>query len=544
MSETLTMKREGFSIFAKLLSGFILVIVITGTGDFYSYTQMNRISNLTTQIYNHPLRVTRAVLSADINIIKIHRSMKDVALSSTPTEIETVNGFVNDYEIEVYKHFETVEKWILGGEGATLLTATIKLFRDWKPIRDEVISLTKAGNRTLAFDITKGKGAKHVEVLNNKIEELKDYAANKASGMLSDSIKTKEKIIKTTSIIYLVLVLISGLFGYFLSRTITDSIKQLIKGVIEFSRGTLNYKVKVKFKDEISWLANAFNDMATERRKIEEALLKSHTELEKKVEERTADYKRAKDEAERANKLKSEFLANISHELRTPMHHVLGCSDQGIEKINRVSRDKLLLYFSQIKTSGERLMLHLNDLLDLAKLESGRTNYQMKKNNLGSMVDSLIHEFSHSEKEKSIHFDINKNETSTLIECDELKINQVLRNLLSNAVKFSSTEKSISISFDSNKMHAENNILSKKLIPTLIVRIKDEAIGIPEDELSTVFNKFVQSSRTKTGAGGTGLGLAICKEIIEAHNGNIWAGNNPEGGATFSFMLPYEQEAK
>jgi PAS domain S-box-containing protein len=272
MSETIVMRKEGFGILTKLLSGFILIVVLNGIGDYYSFTQMNRLYDLTTKIFYHPLQVTRAILSADTNIVKIHRSMKDVALSSTPIEIETAIGFVKDYEKNVYEHLGLVEKWILGDEGATLLAETVNLFRDWKPIRDEVAALTQAGKRTQAFALTKGKGAKHVELLNSKMEELKNYAASKALGMLSDSEKTKEAIFKYTSIIFLVVVIFSGLFGFLLSRAITDSINRLIKGVVEFGQGNLDYKVEVKFKDEINWLANALNNMAAQRKKVHEEL--------------------------------------------------------------------------------------------------------------------------------------------------------------------------------------------------------------------------------------------------------------------------------
>ena len=83
-------------------------------------------------------------------------------------------------------------------------------------------------------------------------------------------------------------------------------------------------------------------------------------------------------------------------------------------------------------------------------------------------------------------------------------------------------------------------INGKKLTPAVLFSVIDQGIGIPENELDSIFDKFVQSSKTKTGAGGTGLGLAICKEIIDAHKGEIWAENNAEGGSIFSFMLPYE----
>ena len=128
------------------------------------------------------------------------------------------------------------------------------------------------------------------------------------------------------------------------------------------------------------------------------------------VEERTADYKRAKEQAERANQTKTDFLANISHELRTPMHHILAFSKNGINKLGKVKEEKLLKYFSNINKSGERLMILLNNLLDLSKLESGRMDFDMKKTNLVSLIENLITEFSSSTNEKSILFGLNKPE--------------------------------------------------------------------------------------------------------------------------------------
>jgi signal transduction histidine kinase len=108
---------------------------------------------------------------------------------------------------------------------------------------------------------------------------------------------------------------------------------------------------------------------------------------------------------------------------------------------------------------------------------------------------------------------------------DEGKLKQVLRNLLSNAVKFAPKGSTIALA-----MH--------QAAQWVVVSVRDQGPGIPEDELETVFDTFVQSSRTKTGAGGTGLGLSICHEIITSHQGRIWAANNPDGGAVFSFELP------
>jgi len=263
--------------------------------------------------------------------------------------------------------------------------------------------------------------------------------------------------------------------------------------------------------------------------------------LEDLVKERTEDLMKAKEQAEASEKAKSEFLANISHELRTPMHHVLSYSYLGRKRFN-TSNDMTLDCFDNITDAGNRMMDLVDNLLDISKLESGQVDYQMKKIDLALILADLTSEFSTVIQEKSIHFEIKKTKLTTFISCDELKIGQVLRNLISNALKFTPTSKSVTVMFETEELLTGKIQTDKKTISALMVRIKDEGVGIPESELETIFDKFIQSSKTKTGAGGVGLGLSICKDVIEQHHGKIWAENNPDGGATFSFMLPYEQE--
>ncbi|MBT4525928.1 MAG: hypothetical protein HOC24_05195 [Deltaproteobacteria bacterium] len=279
----------------------------------------------------------------------------------------------------------------------------------------------------------------------------------------------------------------------------------------------------------------------TMHKQAEEALKNSHDELEKKIEERTIEYKKAKEDAEQANHLKSEFLANMSHELHTPMHHILSFAQIGIRRFN-TAKDKTLDSFEKIISASNRMMVLINNLLDLSELESGRVDYQMEKTELADIIKNLINEFSSIIDGKSIYLELKKPKYSTIVMCDDIKISQVLRNLISNALKFTSPNQSIIISFKQQKLPEGKGQTDNDMIPALTLRIKDKGIGIPENELESVFDKFVQSSKTNTGAGGTGLGLAICKKIIPAHKGKIWAENNTEGGATFSFLLPYEQK--
>jgi PAS domain S-box-containing protein len=290
----------------------------------------------------------------------------------------------------------------------------------------------------------------------------------------------------------------------------------------------------------------------TDRRHAGKKLQEAHDGLELKVAERTAalqqeiderkqiehDLLESRKEAEFANSAKSEFLSNLSHEFRTPMHQILSFSKFGVDKTGKVDNEKLLHYFSKIGTIGKNLLSLLNDLLDLSKLESGKMDYDMRKSDLKQVIHNVSNEFTSLANDKGVILDITENNIQTEMICDEGKIGQVIRNCISNAIKFTPKNKKITISIEHSELLKEYD----KTVISLLVKVSDQGLGIPENELETVFDKFVQSSKTKTNSGGTGLGLAICKEIINAHNGKIWAENNLEGGATFSLMLPYEQE--
>ena len=241
----------------------------------------------------------------------------------------------------------------------------------------------------------------------------------------------------------------------------------------------------------------------------------------------------ATEEAQQANKAKSKFLAQMSHELRTPMHSILSFAEFGIKKAHSASRKKLAHYFSNIKISGNRLLPLLNDLLDLSKFEAGKMTLNIQEGELISTFNFCQLEQKQRLRDLGLTITINIPEKPLITCFDNDRIRQVMTNLLSNAIKFSPKNSVITVNIAQvdNQYH--------------LFSLQDEGTGIPEDELDSIFNAFIQSSRTDTGAGGTGLGLVISKEIIEAHNGKIWAENNEDKGAIFSFTLPMKiKEAK
>ena len=228
-------------------------------------------------------------------------------------------------------------------------------------------------------------------------------------------------------------------------------------------------------------------------------------------------------QAEKTNVLKSEFLANMSHELRTPLHAILGFSKLGEQK-TEANQDKINTYFKKIGISGNTLLNLLNNLLDLSKLEAKKMPLNFSKVNLNEHIQHVIDELQPLLDDKTLTVSTDLFNCSGCLEVNPEKIKQVLRNLINNSIKFSPEQGNIRISTAMKNDNVE-------------FIIEDDGPGIPKNELNDVFEKFIQSSKTKTGAGGTGLGLSICKEIIHLHHGEIFASESDKG-AKFIFRLP------
>lgn len=250
-------------------------------------------------------------------------------------------------------------------------------------------------------------------------------------------------------------------------------------------------------------------------------ILKQHERiLEQKVLERTKDLNIAKTKAEIANNTKTEFLANMSHELRTPIHHILNYSKFCIEKLDK-PREKRIEYCEIINNSAQKMLILVDDLLDLSYLDTDSVEYYMQSNNMTYVFNNVKTDFEQKLRQKKMSIEVP--ESKTFIKFDFNKMCKAITYIIDNTLKYGKSGSTITVDFNESDTK-------------FWVTINNAGKVIPKDELESIFDAFTQSSITKTGAGGTGLGLSICKKIIEHHGGKLWAEEN-KNGATVKFYL-------
>lgn len=241
---------------------------------------------------------------------------------------------------------------------------------------------------------------------------------------------------------------------------------------------------------------------------------------------------RKKDEVEllRLQKAKEQFLANISHEIRTPINGIAGMASLLSQNPSPEERET---YLNAIRHSAENLKVIINDILDLAAIESGKLRFEKIAFNLRDLLPALIGTFTYQAKEKKLTLDYKIDDRlNKILLGDPVRLNQVLINLISNAVKFTH-----------NGAIQIRCSVAKESRSTCWVKIEvsDTGVGIPEEKLNTIFESFSQADESVTRRyGGTGLGLTIVKQLVELQNGKIHVHSREHVGSTFSVVIPYQ----
>ncbi|MCF6157269.1 MAG: HAMP domain-containing protein [wastewater metagenome] len=312
-------------------------------------------------------------------------------------------------------------------------------------------------------------------------------------------------------------ILFGTLFSYFFTRSICLPIKILKDATVRISQGDLDHRIKTPSMDEIGTLGAAFNQMC--------------------------------DRLKELDLMKSEFISNISHNLKTPLTAIREANELMLDEVaGQVSESQIKL-LNIMKESTYRLSMMINDILDISRVEAGLMRYNFQYANIDHIIRKSISELSFLAERKNISFNYTDSASIPEVLLDRVKIAQVIDNIFSNAIKFTPLGGTITIkateikgSDFSHNMRGGNQINTVRSL--VQISISDTGIGIPVEYHKKIFDKFQQvDTKGKSSMKGTGLGLFIARQIIVDHGGDIWVENNRgENGITFHFTLPREYD--
>jgi signal transduction histidine kinase len=308
------------------------------------------------------------------------------------------------------------------------------------------------------------------------------------------------------------------LASLFVGRRVVRPLEALRRGVERIGKGDLDHRLDVKTGDEIEILADEFNEMA-------DHLREAYTGLERKVAERTQELTIANEKLGEASQLKSQFLANVNHELRTPVSAIIGYAHLVLRategQISRLQRDNL----KDLLHNAERLLHQIDSLLEFSKIEAGKIEVHVAPVKVNEVIQEAVSTIEPTLS--GVHVRIIREIGSDLpmLNTDREKLRQILLNLLDNAVKF--TEQ------------GEIRISASQQNGSLRLVVSDTGIGIPEQELNTIFEEFQRGDSFSTrNYRGTGLGLAIVKQFVNLLGGEVAVESEVGKGSVFTVRLP------
>ncbi len=295
--------------------------------------------------------------------------------------------------------------------------------------------------------------------------------------------------------------------------------------------GDVNQRAVIRTGDEFEELAAAFNRMVRQLLNQQGELREVNSELDKRLDELAQANMRLYE----MNRLKSDFLATVSHELRTPLNSIIGFSD--VLRDIKALDDKQRRYAENIQRSGAMLLEMINDILDLARMESGKMEVRLSEFQIGSLLAAQCDMARPLTEKKNIDLTYDVSPDLPLLRQDQAKVQQIINNLLSNAIKFTPEGGRITIGAD----HEPGG--------DLVLTVSDTGIGINKDEQQLVFEKFRQASGAMPDGdamtreySGTGLGLSIVRELCRLLGGDVTLESELGKGSTFTVRLPWRLE--
>ncbi len=320
------------------------------------------------------------------------------------------------------------------------------------------------------------------------------------------------------------------LIGIFMSNQVVKPIQKLMEGAREIGRGNLDYRIKIKSRNEIGELASSFNRMGSSLKKSRQELYEYSQSLEEQVKERTNELTSANSRLRELDAAKSEFISIASHQLRTPLTAAKGYLSLAIEGTYGKLSEKVRKPIAKVYESNERLIRLVNDLLSLSRIESGKMKLEPVDTNIEGMIASIVDELKVKATQKNLELIFQEPKPALpILRVDSEKVRNAVLNIIDNSIRYTNIG-SITV----RTAQFENAIR---------ITITDTGEGMTEEELGSLFKSFSRGEAgEKLSTEGAGLGLYIAKQFVQMHKGKIWATSEGKGkGSTFFIELPIEQ---
>ena len=507
---------KGIGLRAKIL--LLLAVMITPIIGSLVYIS---ISTLTTTIANDAEERASLVaqfFTADTN------SPEEITYDHFQSEIDKLNDLNPDiHKISVYAP---------GGNGEVIRIASTDQSQIGETADPEDITPLETNQATHAESVKDGR--KVIEAIapltvgDDPEATIGIYMYLDARDSLIHSQQVKFLLIGGIGIAALLILLYLSL-NYYLVKPV-DKLARVTQTV---SKGDFSQKVHINSKDEMGQLGRSVNRM-TESLAVQSKELKGKVlELEKvniDLQSRERELQTTNRKLATANRLKSEFLATMSHELRTPLNSIIGFSELLEDRSYGSMNERQAKYVNNIVVSSKHLLQLINDVLDLAKVESGTIEIHPEPLALPGAVEIVMSVVEPLAAKKNISVNIETDETVASITADPARFKQILYNLLSNAIKFTPSGGTVSIGV-------------KRRDGTTEISVTDTGIGISTRDQKRIFSEFLQVEGSYARKyEGTGLGLALTKKLVELHGGRIWVESSLGAGSKFTFSLPDDHE--
>lgn len=476
------------SLFARLTAGYLVIFLMVAAVSSYAILMLRHFGEL-----------TESILKVDNRILDHERVLADLLLGQSRAEQKFVITRDEAWYLQFVRlkndFIERIENAVaLDQADATPILEVIQTqYRRFADLVDDEAGYVRRNRAYPQARYQQDKNAL-VDAMLNLFEQLRASQQQTIYSKVANLGTVADRAQQAAGTIAVVCLLAIMLLSLLLTKSITRPIGLLKNKTQEIAAGNFDARVEVRSPPEIGELADALNSMGQKLRELD--------------------------------RMKADFFAAMSHELRTPLTSIKEGTGLLLEGIGGPTTEKQRKLLAILAEESNRLILLVNSLLDLSKMEAGMMSYDFALAHIDPLLKRAVAEVAPLVEAKQITIESAVDQPLPAVRIDAERILQVLRNLLGNAIKFT----------------PKGGLVRVSARPTgdkLEIAVKDSGPGIPQEALLSIFEKFNQGMRADDLArSGTGLGLAIAKSIISSHGGKIWAESQLGHGSTFIFVLP------